>query len=122
MNPDRDVVLIKEGFAWPAFLFTALWALWHRMWLWGIALVCAMLAIEFVLEMLEASPPVVTVLWLGAAGFMGAFGNDILRVHLDRRGYYETGPVAALDRDAALRRYFDLNPDRIGGQGHAASV
>jgi Protein of unknown function (DUF2628) len=122
MSPDRDVVLIKEGFSWAAFVFTALWALWHRMWLWAVILICGMFAVEVVLEMLEASPLVATALWLGTAGLMGAFGNDILRAHLDRRGYYEAGPVAALDRDAALRRYFDLNPDRIGGQEHATSA
>ena len=32
LAPDRDVVLVKEGFCWPAFFLTALWALWHRLW------------------------------------------------------------------------------------------
>ncbi|HAD86887.1 MAG TPA: DUF2628 domain-containing protein, partial [Rhodospirillaceae bacterium] len=32
LDPDKDVRLIKEGFSWPAFLFSFLWALWNRMW------------------------------------------------------------------------------------------
>ena len=29
---DEDVVLIKDGFSWPAFFFSLIWALWHRLW------------------------------------------------------------------------------------------
>ena len=26
-------LLVREGFCWPAAIFTVFWALWHRMWL-----------------------------------------------------------------------------------------
>ena len=33
LDPDRDIVLVKEGFSWPALLFSFLWALRHQLWL-----------------------------------------------------------------------------------------
>ena len=27
LDPDRDVVLVKEGFSWPAFFFSGFWGL-----------------------------------------------------------------------------------------------
>ena len=31
-EPTSDVVLVKDGFSWPAFFFSLIWALWHRLW------------------------------------------------------------------------------------------
>jgi Protein of unknown function (DUF2628) len=33
--------LVRDGFAWGAFLFTFLWFFWHRLWLAGIAVLVA---------------------------------------------------------------------------------
>ena len=33
---DADIVFVKDGFSWPAFFFTAVWALWHRLWLFAL--------------------------------------------------------------------------------------
>jgi hypothetical protein len=30
---DRDVVLVKEGFCWPALFFSVIWAIWKGLWL-----------------------------------------------------------------------------------------
>ena len=32
LDPDADFRLVKEGFSWPAFFFSFLWALWSRLW------------------------------------------------------------------------------------------
>ena len=32
-DPGDSIVLVEEGFCWPAFLLSPLWALWHRLWL-----------------------------------------------------------------------------------------
>ncbi len=33
---DDDVVLVKDGFSWPAFFFSLIWALWHRLWFFAL--------------------------------------------------------------------------------------
>ena len=50
LMPERDLVLVREGFSWWAFLFTSLWALWHRMWWEALGLFAIVLGAGFVAE------------------------------------------------------------------------
>ena len=110
LDPDRDVVLVREGFSWGAFLFGFLWALWHRMGWSALGLFViaagAAVAAEFLLPAGPAQGAVMLVVCL-AFGFVG---NDLRRRHLAARGFLETGPVAAEDAEAALLRYLDADP------------
>ena len=33
LDPGTRLRLVKEGFSWPAFFFSFVWALWSRLWL-----------------------------------------------------------------------------------------
>jgi len=105
-----DIVLVKEGFCWPAFLFGPLWALARG--LWGVALGLLVLALAAVL----AGPllPLGTVAWTataaGAALAVGHTANDLRRWTLERRGYSEEGVVMGGREDAALRRFLANTP------------
>ena len=46
LDPERDVVLVKEGFSWPAFFLSFLWALWHQLWLAAALILAAHIAIS----------------------------------------------------------------------------
>ena len=85
--PDRDAVLVKEGFCWPAFLAVLVVA--------GAAL--------------APLGPFADAVALALAAFAGAEANDWRRAWLARRGYAEQ-VVAAANRSAALRRFVDLSP------------
>ena len=104
---DRDIQLVKEGFSWPAFFFSALWALWSRLW-WVAAI---FLAIEILwmiaMEWLGLPVAIEAVMSIGLAAMIGFVANDLKRSTLFRRGYAEVGVVAGNDRDAALQRFFD---------------
>jgi hypothetical protein len=47
--------LVKDGFAWGAFLFTFLWFFWNRLLLAGLGVLAALLALAFVLQGLRVS-------------------------------------------------------------------
>jgi hypothetical protein len=49
-DPDQGLVLIKEGFSWPAFFLSGLWALWHRMWFWAAIIIAANIALSLALS------------------------------------------------------------------------
>src|SRR3954453_1476363 len=66
--------LVKDGFYWGAFLFTFLWFFWHRLWLAGLGVLAAVLALNVVLQVLEVRPGV-------------AFAADLLLIFL--RGLQE---------------------------------
>ncbi len=106
--PDDDAVLVKEGFAWPAFFFPILWAPWHRLWLVLLIMVAVVLAIAGLTEFVRPDPWTQTALQLGLQAVVGFFGNDWRRHSLARRGFVETAVVAGRNRLAAEHRYFSL--------------
>ena len=114
-SPDRDAVLVKEGFCWPAFIVTAPWALWHRMWLAFVVMLAAGVALEVAVEFAGLDVVTAAAAGLGYSLFVGSEANDWRRRSLARRGYTMAGIVAAANHDAALRRFFDLNPEFLPG-------
>lgn len=37
--------VVRDGFVWPAFLFTVLWFLWHRLWIAALIVAVAIAAV-----------------------------------------------------------------------------
>jgi hypothetical protein len=109
-EPDRDAVLVKEGFCWPAFFFSVLWALGHRMWFTAIGFLLAVVGAEAAALFLGLDPVTDFALGLGVAAAIGYVANDCRRAALRRRGFVAAGIAAAAGTEAALRRWFDLNP------------
>ncbi len=103
-----EPVVIREGFSLWAFLFTGLWALFHRMWLIGVAVVVATVALALALAVFSVSDPAQLVVTLALDVWIGSVANDWRRFHLARKGWKEAAVIAAPDRDTALRRYLDL--------------
>ncbi|MAN80941.1 MAG: hypothetical protein CMM77_07035 [Rhodospirillaceae bacterium] len=110
LDPDKDVRVVKEGFSWPAFLFTFLWALWHRMWWTALGLFVIVTVAGIAVEALLPHPVAGTAAMLALYVAIGFVGNDLLRRHLAALGFAETGPVCGEDRDHALYRFLDADP------------
>lgn len=119
LAPDRDAVSVKEGFCWPAFFLTVLWALWHKLWRAFVLMLVIGLGLEAVLYFAGADDVTATAARLGYSLIVGFGANDWRRHGLFVRGYRTLGIVAATGRDAALRRHFDLHPDDPAGPGTA---
>jgi len=111
-NSDRDPILVKEGFSWPAFVFGIFWALWHRMWLVAIALAFFLVVVGAAMDAFGLDPITQGIVSLAVAVLVGAHGNDWRRKKLARLGYRDMGVVAARNIDEALRRYLDSAPQR----------
>jgi hypothetical protein len=104
--PAAAAVLLRQGFAWGAFLFGPLWLLRHRLWIeaviWlGLALLLAGLAPAWTL------PPTVLALQF----LLGASAQDLRAATLARRGRPEALVVAAEDLDHALARLLRARPE-----------
>ena len=107
-NSDPDPVLLKEGFSFFAFLFTGLWALWHRMWLVAALLFCGGGLLEVILAFSGSADELGLIVRLAFCVIVGFGANDWLSASLEKQGYNLAGVVAAPRSDAALRRWFDL--------------
>lgn len=110
LDPDKDVRLVKEGFNWGAFLFSFLWALWHRMWWTALGLFVIITGTGLAAEALLPAPAARTAVMLALYAAVGYLANDLLRRHLAAQGFAEAGPVCAKDRDEALYRFLDADP------------
>ncbi len=116
---DDEVVLVREGFSWPACVLAGLWACWHRMWrhaafLFGVA---AGLIVFF--DWMAVPPAPRLAVLLGYFLLVGFQANDWRRGDLARRGFDLTAVVAAPDGDAAALRFLENRSEtrESGSQG-----
>lgn len=110
LDPDKDVRLVKEGFNWAAFLFSFVWALWHRMWWTALGLFVIITGAGLAVEVLLPDPVAGTAVMLALYAAVGFVANDLTRRHLAAQGFAESGPVCGQDRDDALYRFLDADP------------
>ena len=99
-GPDEDLVFIREGFSFWAFLLTWVWALWHRLWLFAGALFVANLAIAGTVMAIGLHPWGQAGLSLAVALASGYLAFDQQRRRLTHLGFQDFGVVAADDEDA----------------------
>jgi hypothetical protein len=105
-SADRDAVLVREGFAWGAFVFSFVWALWHRLWFAALIVVAVTAALALAADLLAVDPETETLLGIGWALIVGWEANDWRRRALERRGYVTAAIVAAPNLLEAERRFF----------------
>ncbi len=109
------MVVVKEGFCWPAFFLTVLWVLWHRLWRTLVVLLAIGAGLETALHFAGADDVTTISARLAFSLIVGFGANDWRRGGLLKRGYRSLGVVAATGREVALRRFFDLHPDLAAG-------
>ena len=110
----EDVILVKDGFSWPAFLVPLLWLLYKRMWIvlaFYLAAESGLAALAYSELLPEAAATVGT---FAISLILGLEGNDLYRWSLDRRRYREQAVVVARDFAAAEQRYFTSAAEAIG--------
>ncbi|MEX0840037.1 MAG: DUF2628 domain-containing protein [Parvibaculum sp.] len=99
------IVLVKEGFSFPAFLFSWIWLLWHRLWiafaLW-IALIIVVSAIAQNLIGAEGA----AICSLALQFLLGFEAGDIRRWTLERNGYRMAGLAGGGNLEEAERAFF----------------
>lgn len=111
LDPERDLVLVKEGFSWPALVFSVLWALWHRMWVAAAALVAVNAVLFGATHWIGLDAAGQLAIDVAVALIVGLVGNDLRRWSLGRAGYVEVDVVAGRNAEAAEQRFLDLDPD-----------
>jgi hypothetical protein len=102
-----QVVFVRDGFSWAAFLFGPFWILGHRLW-WAFAIYAVVVVVLGVLaDLAGGSGWLMVLLAFLLACLMGLEGASLRRWALERRGCTVRAVVVGEDLDAAERRYFD---------------
>lgn len=100
-----DVVFVRDGFHWPAFLVPVLWLLWHRLWIEAALALAATLLLSALGEMAGLGISA-TLLTLLVSLYFGLEGAGLRVRALARRGWREWGVVEARNLGGAEQRYF----------------
>ncbi|MDX2074146.1 MAG: DUF2628 domain-containing protein [Alphaproteobacteria bacterium] len=100
-------VFLREGFNWPAFLFTFLWALYERLWLLALVILAANFAIAAGLRTGLIDQMSGTIILLALQVIVGFSGNDALRKRMRKQGYIFQDIASGDSLLRAEQRYFD---------------
>jgi hypothetical protein len=104
----RPPVILRDAFSlWPV-LFGPFWFFAQRLWLEGMAMLAAIVALAVLVP-----DPASSVLVLAVHLLAGFEGRDRLRARLERQGLAPLGVVAARNQDQALFRLAQQRPDLI---------
>lgn len=106
-EPSERIVLVREGYAFWAFVFHLAWLLYHRCWRMALLYAVMLVAIVRVGELAGLNTLSLFVLQLGLQCWLGGIGNDCRRAALRRSGFDEIAVVCAESELLAERRYFD---------------
>jgi len=103
---EPETVFVKEGFCWPAFVFGAFWAFWHRMWITGLLLAVFALVVTATDGMAGAGAVAAVIVEVAVSLLIGLEANDWRRRALARRGFEEVAVVCGRRETDAMLRFF----------------
>jgi hypothetical protein len=103
---DADVIFVKDGFSWPAFFFTVIWALYQRLWMFALVVAASGIAIGMASELLLLDPLTDAAVGLGWSALVGFEANDARRRALLRRGYDDEDVILGQNLAQAEHRFF----------------
>ena len=106
LKPNAEPVLVREGFAWGAFILGPIWLAAHRAWI-AAAITLAL----FILIDILTPQPARTILATGLAVLLGLIGNDLRRWALQQRGFLLMHVLAAQNTEDAFARLLTTRPD-----------
>ncbi|PPR10992.1 MAG: hypothetical protein CFH41_01092 [Alphaproteobacteria bacterium MarineAlpha11_Bin1] len=94
-----------------AFFAAPLWALTCRMWFTSLGVLATYALVILAAFILKFDQITTMAIVFGTSSIVGFCANDWRRMALVSRGWQTKGVAAAVDKDAALRRFIDLHPD-----------
>jgi len=108
---DDGLVLVKEGFSWPAFFVAIPWALFHRMWWVAGALMALHIAMAILFKVTALGEAGQGVISFALAVAIGFAADELRRNVLTKRGYSLEDIVIEQNTDRATQRFLDARPD-----------
>ncbi len=110
LDPAPDIRAVKEGFNWPAFFFTVIWALFKGYWWVAGGLFVVEIIISGLLAAIGLDLFGQAVVNIAFNLLVGIYANDLARWSLARRGFVEDEVVSGVSMDHALERYVTSLP------------
>lgn len=103
-HPSGRAEAVKQGWSWPASLFSVFWAPFKGLWMLGVGGLLALVGIGYMVASFTDANTAASImnLVLTAAGILfGVKGNAWREAYLIKRGYDPVGTVLAEDAKGA---------------------
>ena len=104
-KPDR-VAFVPEGFAWGGFIFTFIWALWHRLWVVAALLFAVFAGLSIAVSLEVLGPGLGSLLQFGISLLFGFEARQLQLASLKRAGFRIAGLIQASRIEAAELGFF----------------
>ena len=108
-HPAGDMQLIKQGWCWPAFFFSVIWAMVSKMWVLGIGSLIGFLVLGAIVDLLvpqidmrRNADGFINFIALAVSIYFGSNGNQLREKNLLSRGFELNDTVAATNKDGAI--------------------
>jgi hypothetical protein len=102
----KGIVFVREGFSWPAAVFTLLWLLAKRLWIAAAFWFALSVALMFAGIGLGVREELMSVIYFVLQGCLAVVAHDIERWTLAQKGYVEIGVASGRDLADAERDFF----------------
>ena len=102
----KGFVFVREGFCWPALVFTLFWLLSRRLWVAASLWFALTVLLGFGAEQADVSEELMTAVFFLLQGAVAVVGHDIERWTLSLKGYREIGVASGSDLTEAERDFF----------------
>jgi hypothetical protein len=106
-HPDENLVILREGFSFWAFLLHALYLLYNRQWLALIVFLPLYIGVLMLGDMVGLPDYIVAVMQLATQIWLGASAYDLHRAQYELRGWKLVDVAIAPNAIAAEQRYLD---------------
>ncbi len=120
----EQLVFVRDGFYFWAFVASILWFLWHRLWLATFGYLVITIAAEIAMWSFGVGSGARFVVMGVIALLVGLEAGSLRRWKLSRRKWRQLDIVVADSEEAAERRFFErwsAKTARDGNRGNASS-
>lgn len=107
-HPTGNLEAVKQGWSWPGFFFSFIWAMIKKMWGIGIGALVGALVLGFLVGATgggQGGDAIINVAAIITNVIFGINGNKWWTNSLKSRGYEEVDTVTAANPDGALALY-----------------
>lgn len=108
-HPNGSVDAVKQGWSWPAFFFSFIWAVFKKMYLTGAALFLFSIIISTIVAHMRLGiqgEMLLNMITIVISIIFGQKGNEWREALLYKKGYDDKGLVEANSPQAALARFY----------------
>lgn len=115
-NASGQVEAVKQGWSWPAFFFSVIWAIAKRLWIIAIWAILIVMAIGTFLSLnvgYEYSYEITNIISLLVYVVFGVYGNRWREKHLLTRGFKHVETLTAANPAGAVALYLKATSEAV---------